>query len=312
MVYTTTIAADNYDKSETPSVFTTIGRALTRIRFQLLGGVFFAVAAPAILRGNFERFVEDLSHYENSLIGTFCALIFGFMIFRKVTALPGAGAVLRVVPAFLLSYGTVAIIFFALRLDYSRYQFVMSLTLVIAWFLFVMFAIGRSRKPVLALVPGGVADRLAKLGGIRWKPVDSPKLAEAAGRVPLVVDLKNPELTDDWERYIAEAAISGRPVFNAKQLAESLTGRVQIAHLSENTFGHLSPDSIYAPAKRYIDAFTALIALVVFSPLLILTAIAVKPGARHLQAEAHGLSRQGVHRLEIPVHARSETLGQCA
>lgn len=280
MVYTTTIAADSYDKSDKPSFLAAIGRAFTRIRFQLLGGMFFAVVAPAMLRGNFERFVDDLTHYENSLIGTFCALILGFMIFRKVTALPGAGAILRVVPAFLLSYGTIAIIFFILRLDYSRYQFLMSLGLVILWFLAVLVIIGRSRKPVLALVPGGVAGRLAKLGGVRWKPVETPELAEASGRIPLVVDLKNPELSDEWERYVAEAAISGRPVFNARQLAENLTGRVQISHLSENTFGHLSPDSIYAPAKRYVDAFTALMGLLIFSPVMIVTAIAIKLTSR--------------------------------
>jgi lipopolysaccharide/colanic/teichoic acid biosynthesis glycosyltransferase len=280
MVYTTTIAADSFEKNEKRSVFAAIGRALTRIRFQLLGGIFFAVAAPALIRGNYERFVDDVASYENSLVGTLCALIFGFMIFRKVTALPGPGAILRVVPAFLLAYGTVAIIFFVLRLDYSRYQFLMSLALVIGWFLIVLLAIGRARKPLLALVPGGAANGLTKLPGARWRPVETPEAAAAAGRVPLVVDLKNPDLSEEWERYIAEAAISGRPVFNAKQLAESLTGRVQVAHLSENTFGHLSPDSIYAPAKRYIDAITAFIGLLAFSPVLILTAIAVKATSR--------------------------------
>jgi hypothetical protein len=38
-------------------------------------------------------------------------------------------------------------------------------------------------------------------------------------------------------------ALQGVPVYHFKQLGESLTGRVQIEHLSENTLGSLLPSS---------------------------------------------------------------------
>ena len=280
MVYANSIVLEADGTAEDRSLRARLARALIRIRFQLAGGVFVAVVAPALARGNFERFADQISHYDNSLIGTFCALIFGYLIFRKVTAYPGAGALLRVVPAFMLSYASVAVFFFFLRLDYSRYQFVMSFALVTVWFLLVLVVIARLRKPTLAFVPGGTADRLSRLSSVNWRRLDSPASATDRASIPVVVDLKNPRLGEEWERFVAEAAISGRQVFNAKQLAESLTGRVQIGHLSENTFGHLSPDAIYAPAKRYIDAACAMAALILLAPLLAVTALAIKLTSR--------------------------------
>lgn len=279
MVYANAIAADA-DFSANPTLAARIGRAFVRIRYQLLGAIFAGVVAPALIRGNVERFTDQLSSYDNSLLGTLCALLFGYLIFRKVAAFPGAGALLRIIPGFVLSYSTVAVFFFFLRLDYSRYQFLMSFALVTLWFLFVLVAISRLRKPVLALVPGGVADMLKKVTAVNWQIADSPESVARLAPLPLVVDLKNPRLGKEWERCVAEAAISGRPVFNAKQLAESLTGRVQISHLSENTFGHLSPDAIYAPTKRYVDAISALIALIFFMPVLVITAVLIKATSR--------------------------------
>lgn len=253
-----------------------VGQALRRIRFQLGGGLFFAVAAPALLRGNFERFADQVSSYDNSLAGSLCALLIGYMIFRKVTALPGAGAGMNVLPAFMVSYAALATVFFLLRLDYSRYQFLMSFVMATGWFYTVLFVTARINRPKLAILRNGYAATLGNIRGVEWVPVNSVEDASSHRDLPLIVDLKSGDLTKDWERYIAEQAIDGRPVFNAEQLSESLRGRVELHSISENSFGHLAPDSLYAPAKRYIDAALALVALIVLSPVLIATAVAVK------------------------------------
>nr|WP_269748210.1 sugar transferase [Alteripontixanthobacter muriae] len=44
----------------------------------------------------------------------------------------------------------------------------------------------------------------------------------------------------EWDRSLAQAAISGRAVFHYKKVGESTTGKVQIQHLSENSFGALA------------------------------------------------------------------------
>jgi len=62
-----------------------------------------------------------------------------------------------------------------------------------------------------------------------------------------------------------DAALAGHPVYHMKQIEESLTGRVEIEHLSENSFGSLLPNHGYLKVKRGLDLLAALIAL----PLLI-------------------------------------------
>ncbi len=80
----------------------------------------------------------------------------------------------------------------------------------------------------------------------------------------------------EWERLLAACALAGIPVFHVKQIQESLTGRVQIEHLSENNLGSLLPSPGYFKLKRAIDWITSLVALVVLLPLLVLLGIIIR------------------------------------
>lgn len=265
------------DRSEAPkSLGQNIADAMSRIRFQMLGGLIFAVALPAFVRGNFERFGDHLSSYEHSLIGTICALLLGYLIFRKMTILPGARAITNVIPAFMTSYAAVVAFFFLMRIDYSRYQFLVSFAFACIWFAGILFVMARFRRPVFCVLPGSQTSRLQTYRGVKWKALKSHAEIERFPHIPIVVDLRDPNLEPKWERAIAEEAIKGRRILSARQLAESLTGRVQIEYISENTLGHLSPDSIYGPAKRYVDIFSALCVIAVFWPVMLITALAIR------------------------------------
>ncbi|MEO1568487.1 MAG: sugar transferase [Pseudomonadota bacterium] len=253
-----------------------VAKFLSRIRTQLIGGLIAALAIPVAILVYTMDIKFGLPSFENSAVGAFCALLIGFMMFRKMTALPGASALMSVFPAFAMSYGMVLVLFLLLRLEYSRLLFSLSFVFVMGWFMLTLVLIARLRRPVMTLVTGGAATALRSIRTIRWIEVSQPEKLVRDQVLPLVVDLKNPSMPDTWERAIAEEAIAGRPIFNAKQIYESMTGRVQIEHLSENTFGHLSPDSIYAPAKRYLDAITAAIALVFLAPLLVVVAVLIR------------------------------------
>src|SRR5690606_13465625 len=54
------------------------------------------------------------------------------------------------------------------------------------------------------------------------------------------------------------------------------TGRVQIAHLSENTLGALNPDDMYLKLKQALDWFAALVALVALAPFFALIVLAIR------------------------------------
>jgi lipopolysaccharide/colanic/teichoic acid biosynthesis glycosyltransferase len=83
----------------------------------------------------------------------------------------------------------------------------------------------------------------------------------------IVVDLRA-DLGPRWEQFLARAALAGVPIYHWKQIAESLTGTVEVEHLSENTFGALLPSSVYLRFKRVIDFMAA----IVLSPIAILIA----------------------------------------
>ncbi len=256
------------------------GAILNSARLQLAGALFVGVFGSYAIREIYENVDDPFLSYSNTNIGTLLAILLGLLFYRKVTSLPGTAALMNTVPAFTLSYFAVAALFFAFRLDFSRQQFFISYLAVIAFFFLIGFIAVRLRRPAYGYVPGGKTDGLTALTYADWIRLASPEDARRHPDLPIVADLSASSLTEEWERFIAEAAISGRRVFNAKQLRESLEGQVEIEHLSENSFGHLAPDSIYAPLKFYIDFIAALAALIVLWPLLLIVAIAIRLESR--------------------------------
>lgn len=254
--------------------------SLTRIRYQLGAGLLLGVFLPVLIRNNFERFPDTINSYDNSFFGTLVALLIGFMIFRKVSALPGASSFANIIPAFVTSYGIVVACFFILRLQYSRTQFATSFLLVVLCFMGIAYLLSRYRQAQFVLVTDKPLSRYRRIRGVDWLRAPDRITATRLRHLPLVVDFQSDMIDADWERYLAEEAIAGRLVYDRRQVVESLQGRVTIKHLSENSFGHLAPDSIYAPAKRYIDIVCAVIALSLLAPVLILIALAIRLDSR--------------------------------
>ncbi|WP_422357906.1 sugar transferase [Qipengyuania flava] len=84
------------------------------------------------------------------------------------------------------------------------------------------------------------------------------------------------DLDPVWERFLAEAAISGWPIYHYKQVWEAETGKVQIEHLSENGFGALVPSFAYRKMKRAIDLGLSILAMPFILPVVAVCALAVK------------------------------------
>ena len=245
---------------------------LVRMRFQVIGGFFFAVVLPAYL-ANQMSVSEAFDIRDPSFLGTLWAFLLGYVVFRKVTGYPGVRATAYILPAFFAAYAIVVALILALRLDYSTVQFGLSLGMSAVFFYVVFFLSRRARKAELAVIPVGDFRRLFQLGFVSWRTITTPE--QGQGSTPLVVDLRA-ELSPEWERFVTDSALSGRPVYNAKQVFESLSGRVLVEHLSENTFGSLLPNSIYASAKRHCDALIAAVVLVLISPFLLLVGALIR------------------------------------
>ncbi|MER9061665.1 sugar transferase [Mesorhizobium sp. M0698] len=247
---------------------------LLRMRFQLLGGLTFAILLPALIRMSFDQQVILYSNLQVTIVAAIIAHTTGYFLYKRIGNFPGVAAAGYILPTFALTYGLVFVTIFFFRFDYSRFQAAASFIQSTLWYFGLSLATRRLDAYRLAIIPGGDVDRLETIPGVSWHRIHSPDtVVEYASGV--VADLRA-DLSDEWERYIADRALSGTPVYHVKQISESLTGRVEIEHLSENTLGSLNPNQAYLKIKQSVDWASALFVLVVFSPLLLFVAIAVK------------------------------------
>lgn len=247
---------------------------LLRMRFQLLGGLTFAILLPALVRMSFDQQVIFQSNMQVTILAAFIAHTTGYLLYKRIGNFPGVAAAGYILPTFALTYGLVFVTIFFFRFDYSRFQAAASFIQSTLWYFGLSLVTRRLDPYLLAIIPGGDVDRLEGIPGVSWHRIHSPDtIVEHASGV--VADLRA-DLSDQWERYIADRALSGTPVYHVKQISESLTGRVEIEHLSENTLGSLNPNQAYLKIKQAIDWISALFVLIVFSPLLLFVAIAIR------------------------------------
>nr|WP_321239558.1 sugar transferase [uncultured Tolumonas sp.] len=238
-------------------------------------GALLAVCLPAIERWGW-GFWDGLNAVRvNTLVGAFVAfLLIGFVLHRFLRY-PGASPVAYMIPTVTTLYGLLVGALFFLRLTYSRQVLFESymVTLLCCW---IVYFIGRRyRTPKYALFPFGDYQPLTSHNCVEWRLLDKPDLG-AVRYDAVVADLRDEKLAGEWERFLARCALANIPVYHIKQISETLTGRVKIDHLHENQLGSLLPSPIYTFIKRCIDILAAVIAIPLFSPLMLVTAVLIK------------------------------------
>ena len=242
---------------------------LTRIRYQLLGGMLVGVVLPAAVRSGFDPNFLNPGSLSNTYVGTFLAMLLGAYLTRRMAAYPGIAPASAVLPAFAIAFGVALAVFFFWRIDYSRFLFGASFVLVVFWFGFIGLIEPRLRRPRLLLVPAGDAENLLVNAEADWL------LARSANSLPdgisgVVADFRA-DLATEWQQLLARAALAGLPVYHWKQIAEALTGTVDIEHLSENNLGSLLSSSAYLRVKPLLDFTAAIVSL----PASVLVALPV-------------------------------------
>jgi len=248
----------------------TPARFLARLRYQMFFGILGAVVMPPMIV-HYDR-LEIAWTDPPSIgagVGALVAYLIALYLFRRVMTLPGVGIVGHVLPALAAGYGIVFAIILGARVDYSRMIFGISF-LIAGLFLFVVGTYLRHRKGQrFYLVPSPGMSEMLAIPNVDWIMLHEPKLPPDKAPV-LIADLRA-EMGDEWERLIAATALAGHPVYHVKQVQESITGRVEIEHLSENHFGSLVPNLSYRKIKRLFDLALALVLL----PLLLLPGLIV-------------------------------------
>lgn len=241
---------------------------------RVVGGFLVAVVLPALIRwpDTTLKFASDSLH--NALLATTAALLIGFFITRKLTLFPGIQAFSFILPAFAASYGLIAAALLLTRNEYSRYQLLTSFLAALLFFHWAYFQRSGEARLRLGLLPCGNTQFLLENKIVDWIVWSSPE------RVPdgldgIVADLRA-DLGEEWESFLARCALQSLPVYHAKHVHESLTGRVAIEHMSENNLGSLIPSSLYANLKLALDVLVALLIVPLAIPLCMVAGILIR------------------------------------
>ncbi|MEO7240412.1 MAG: hypothetical protein ABIW16_03350, partial [Sphingomicrobium sp.] len=213
---------------------------LARRRFQFAGALAIGAMVPFVLRGTLLPGLSGEASSVSALAGNTLAVIIAFWARMSMETYPGIRSSYWILPATLSAHGLVVAALLLTRLPYDRVGLGIGFALHVLWNYFAYFYGERRIRRRIGIVPFGSVDRLKSIAGVDWRTLKSPRLDHAAGHHALVADF-SADLPDAWERFLADAALAGRMVYQVKQLSESLTGRVELDHLSENSFGSLLP-----------------------------------------------------------------------
>lgn len=255
-----------------------LSRGWVQSLFSLLVGLYLPVFLFYQINVIGPRFFTSI---QPTIVSSAIAIVGGLIVFRKMASLPGSLAQTKVVPAFLLTYGVIAIIAFGCRIELSRNLFLLSFTCVVVFQILFQYLLSYTQLPKIGVISGGKADDLLNITKFNWITIETVAEAKKYSDLPLVVDFSSSSISTDWEYFLADEIVSGRKVFSAKKLLESVTGKVQIDMITENSMGHFELDIIYSPIKKIIDFFVAFLTLCILGPLVFIPlSIAIRLDSR--------------------------------
>ena len=225
---------------------------------------FLGVGAYALIRGG---------------IAAFVASIIGLLLINTIARYPGTERASAIVPSYVLAYGLVAILLLMLRLDYSRFLFAYSF---IAFVLLSYFEHFRYKYDLVLRVWVLAAEgpiKLPQISSTKWLRHDPSEYARGQDGDVIAVDFSRP-MTSKQSQMLANYALNGIQVYNLRHLVESLSGQVVVEHISETAHGSLAPPPLFQKIKSFVDRISALLALMILLPVLVVVALAIKVSSR--------------------------------
>lgn len=214
---------------------------------------------------------------ENILWTSFLCLaasIAGVILIRNLGRYPGVEESSYIFVGITISYGLLLAILIMLRVPYSRPLIISTFLINIVFLHFLYMGLRRGACLKVGVVPAGKYREVIKIPNVEWWVIDQPEIT-IDGIDAISVDLWD-DLPSHWERRLADFALQGIPVYDLKHLRESLTGKVQIDYLAENSLGTLSPLHAWMTIKHLLDWGAAFIALLLLWPFLAVVALAIK------------------------------------
>lgn len=199
------------------------------------------------------------------------AFYFSAFTLRRFERFPQRNTLAFILPISLSIFAFFLTILLVLRLAYSIKMIAIGFCITLFLLSIQYVIMSRARHLRLCVVPLGEALSFSDTGHYIFVRLVKPEhLPEIDG---VVADMHSDVLTPVWERFLSNCALQDIPVYNAMQLKEALTGKVNVKHLVANNFGDLSPSLFHQNFKRIIDvAFLLLISPIVI-PVMVIVAV---------------------------------------
>ncbi|MCY7280616.1 MAG: sugar transferase [Sphingomonas bacterium] len=246
-----------------------------RRRFEFAGALLLAAVVPWVgSRWLISDTTFDAAVFHNSLIANVLAICIALWIRISVSTYPGLRAGQIILPAVFVAHSTMLILLVLARIPYHRPSLALGFAIHLIFAYGIYFFVSRRLRPTIAIIPVGDTEQLRQIDMVDWQMLRTPDLHQVRECNAIVADFS--DLSDEWEAFLADAALDGRMVYQVQQLLESLTGRVQVRHLSENSFGSLVPARAYSAIKHLGDFMLAVAVLPLLIPILALTALAIR------------------------------------
>ena len=245
---------------------------ITRRRVQIGGALVVSALLPFLLRAVMTPGTGGDITTLTALQGNIVAVFLAAWVRLSVETYPGVRASSLNLPVATVSHGAVMVAILMLRLPYDRLGLTGGYFLHLLWLYGSYFVAQRGAALTIAVVPFGRIGDLTRIDRVEWVRMVVPRLDSIVHCDAIVADFGG-DLPPEWEAFLADAALAGRIGYQVKQLSESLTGRVEIEHISENSFGGLLPARGYFHLKEMID-FLVSVALLPLA-LLILPVVAI-------------------------------------
>src|SRR5690606_12662172 len=237
--------------------------------FSLLLGWLFTVAVPSLIYWGPQAFTHpNPGQWWGMVTSTVALCVAHLSVHHLSLSYPGGRSIGMIIPSVILVYLLSAIVPLLLHVWVSRYLLSISGIVALFWFQLEYIITAKYRRPKLAIVPSGQALDLIPLQDIDARALDEPEL-EGKRYDGVVADFEC--LEPQWERFLARCALSSIPVYNARTVYESVTGRVRINRMSENDLGSLLPSRIYGCIKALIDGCLIIVTAPITVPLVLLT-----------------------------------------
>lgn len=259
---------------------------ITRQRFAFAGALVLAGFLPFALRMLLWPDYEFIQTSLVALAANIAAVTIALWIRLSVGTFPGVRSGTLIGPSITVAHAIVLIALIMTRLPYDRLALLLAFIFHLVWITGLHIAVHRRIRRRFAVVPCGSIDHLGQISDVDWKVLKRARLADVEDCDALVADF-TADLPPEWEAFLADAALDGRMVFQVKQLIESLTGKVEVHHLSENNFGSLLPARGYFHLKSVIDFGAAVMLLPVLIVPMMLIGLAIR-----LDSEGPALFRQ--------------------